>query len=648
MASQRSILGFLIFLGCSGSLILMAEESRWSEKRAWDWYVSVGEIRGCNYLPRTAVNMTEMWQAETFDPTTITEELGWAAQAGYNNVRVYIQFLVWQHDREGFMRYFERFLTIADTHKIRVMPVLFCDCSFSGKEPYLGKQDKPVPGVHNSGWVPSPGLKRVTDRAAWPALEAYVKDIVGSFGQDQRVLIWDLYNEPGNSGMGQKSLPLVEAAFRWARQVRPSQPITVGPWRDFEGTMSQRIFALSDIISFHAYDPPEGVKKKIAICERYRRPIVCTEWLKRQDNNTFTSILPLFGEHHIGGYHWGLVAGKIQTYMPWGSKKGDPIPKLWQHDVMHADGRAYDTKEFELLRQFRFQVYTQGIGTIGDRAELPPLKPLFDYPLRDPSICVVEGTYYLTGTTGYPSWWQTNTGIRMWKSRDLQHWDFLGEVWNIDWDGTWAKQIKEGRRAAWAPEVHYLKGTFWLTYSMNYGGCGLLKSLSGKAEGPYRDVKTNGPLTDQIDASLFQDDDGTVYWVYQNGKIARMKDDMTGLAEKPRVLKPANHHQVGFEGAFLTKHEGRYYLAGAEFNSYPSLRKVYDCMIASARNLYGPYTNRYVALPHAGHNMLFCDTKGRWWSTFFGNDGAAPFRERPAIFRIEFGADGKVSPRLEK
>ena len=351
MASQRSILGFLIFLGCSGSLILMAEESRWSEKRAWDWYVSVGEIRGCNYLPRTAVNMTEMWQAETFDPTTITEELGWAAQAGYNNVRVYIQFLVWQHDREGFMRYFERFLTIADTHKIRVMPVLFCDCSFSGKEPYLGKQDKPVPGVHNSGWVPSPGLKRVTDRAAWPALEAYVKDIVGSFGQDQRVLIWDLYNEPGNSGMGQKSLPLVEAAFRWARQVRPSQPITVGPWRDFEGTMSQRIFALSDIISFHAYDPPEGVKKKIAICERYRRPIVCTEWLKRQDNNTFTSILPLFGEHHIGGYHWGLVAGKTQTYYPWRSQEGAPEPEVWFSDVLREDGTPYRPEEIAAIRR---------------------------------------------------------------------------------------------------------------------------------------------------------------------------------------------------------------------------------------------------------------------------------------------------------
>ena len=181
---------------------------RWSPEKACQWYRSVGVIKGCNYLPRTAVNMTEMWQADTFDPETIDEELGWAEKAGYNSVRVFVQYLVWEDAPDGLKQRIDKFLSIADSHGITTMMILFCDCAFAGKEPYLGKQDDPMPGVHNSGWVPSPGLKRVTDRSICPDFERYVKDIVGTFEQDRRILIWDLYNEPGNSGMGPKSLPL--------------------------------------------------------------------------------------------------------------------------------------------------------------------------------------------------------------------------------------------------------------------------------------------------------------------------------------------------------------------------------------------------------------------------------------------------------
>ena len=187
-------------------------------------------------------------------------------------------------------------------------------------------------------------------------------------------------------------------------------------------------------------------------------------------------------------------------------------------------------------------------------AALPAgLKPLFDFPLRDTCVCLgPDGVYYLTGTTGHPTWWQTNEGIRVWKSKDLKTWEPLGLVWTFAKNATWqkGKAGPDGKpvRAIWAPEIHYFKGTFWLAYCVNYGGTGVLKSTSGKAEGPYVDIKPDGPLTGEIDASLFDDDDGKVYFVWQNGKIARMKDDMTGLAEKPRLLKPANAAQVGFEG----------------------------------------------------------------------------------------------------
>ncbi len=273
--------------------------------------------------------------------------------------------------------------------------------------------------------------------------------------------------------------------------------------------------------------------------------------------------------------------------------------------------------------------------------ELPPIKPLFDFPVRDTSICVGgDGDYYLTGTTGYPTWWKTNDGVRVWRSPDLKRWRLLGLVWKV-YDGTWQKKMRGDRRALWAPEIHFIKGTFWITYCMNFGGCGLLKSTSGKAEGPYVDVHPEGPITDKIDASLFEDDDGKVYFVWQNGLIARMNDEMTDLAEEPRLLQPSNYKHVGFEGAFLKKIDGRYYLICADF-----IRGQYHCMVASSNEIYGPYGPRYLAIPHAGHNMFFQDKQGNWWATFFGNDAQAPFRERPAILRIEFDHQGRVRAKM--
>ncbi|MBN1444177.1 MAG: hypothetical protein JXA90_15810, partial [Planctomycetes bacterium] len=196
--------------------------------------------------------------------------------------------------------------------------------------------------------------KRVADRAVWPELERYVRDIAGRFRDDRRILIWDLYNEPGNSSMGETSLPLAEAAFAWARIESPSQPLTIGVWTGFESRMSRRLAELSDIVSLHAYDRVDGVRAKIEILAKSRRPLVATEFLHRQSGNTLERILPLFAAREIGWYHWGLVAGRTQTYMPWGSRAGDPMPEIWQHDVFRADGRPYAPDELDLVREFSF------------------------------------------------------------------------------------------------------------------------------------------------------------------------------------------------------------------------------------------------------------------------------------------------------
>lgn len=597
------------------------------EEEARQWYDRQPWLMGFNFVPSTAVNDTEMWQAETFDPKTIDRELAWAEGLGYNSCRVFIQYIVWRQDTKGLKERFDQFLSIAEKHKISVMPVLFDDCAFdAGRDPYLGKQDDPVPGTSNARWVPSPGLRLVTDKSAWPELEKYVKDMVGSFGNDNRLVLWDLYNEPGNSGMGNKSLPLVEAAFDWARQAGPSQPLTIGVWGGPK-EISDKQIELSDVISFHFYGNYDGMKNRIADLKKLGRPVLCTEWMARTLGSKYETELPLFKQENVGCYNWGLVNGRTQCQYPWGSPKDAPEPKVWFHDLLRRDGSPKNPDEIAFIRRF-----TDAPGT-------NRLKPLFGFPVRDTSVCVgPDQTYYLTGTTGAPTWWKTNEGIRMWKSKDLKTWEPLGLVWSFEKDITWQKKRGENQ-AIWAPEIHCFNKTFWIAYCVNYQGTGILKSSTGKPEGPYVDIKPDGPLTGEIDASLFRDDDGTVYFVYQDGKITRLKDDMSGLAEEPRLLKPANAGHVGFEGAFLFKANNRYYLSGADF-----IDGRYHCYVASSKDLYGPYGDRYLAVPHGGHNMFFKDMSGQWWSTFFGNDGDAPFREKPGLLRTEFGLDGEPRP----
>ena len=322
---------------------------QWPATKAWAWYSQRPWLVGCNFLPSTAVNDVEMWQKETFDAKTIDRELGWAQELGFSTVRVFLNFVVWREDAAGLKKRFAEFLKIADRHGISVMPILFDDCNFAGRVATAGKQPDPISGVHNSQWVSSPPLAMVTDRSAWLPLEQYVKDMVGAFAQDRRIVVWDLYNEPGN-GMGDKSQALMEAAFAWARQMKPIQPLTTGAWTDFHSPLSRRMMELSDIVSFHGYDPVPEIEAKLKICAAHGRPVLCTEWLVRRNGNTFERLLPLFRDHKIGCWNWGLVAGRTQTYFPWGSPTNAPEPNHWQHDILRADGTPFNAREAQFIK----------------------------------------------------------------------------------------------------------------------------------------------------------------------------------------------------------------------------------------------------------------------------------------------------------
>jgi hypothetical protein len=347
-----------------------AARERWSEQQAKEWYARQPWILGANYIPATAINQLEMWQADTFDPQRIDLELGWAEAIGMNSMRVFLHDLLWRQDAQGLRKRIDTFLGIAARHHIRTLFVLFD--SVWDPSPHLGPQHAPVPGVHNSGWVQSPGATVLSDPTEYPRLEEYVKGVVGAFAGDQRILGWDVWNEPAYSDKvggsyaaleahqkGQRVRALLPKVFAWARAAGATQPLTSGlwgeEWESSTGVPATPLIQLqqSDVISFHSYDKPGIFERKVIALGRYQRPLICTEYMARTEGSTFEGTLPIAKRYHVGAINWGLVQGKTQTIYPWDSwqKPYDHEPAPWFHDIFRTDGRPYDSSETALIRQ---------------------------------------------------------------------------------------------------------------------------------------------------------------------------------------------------------------------------------------------------------------------------------------------------------
>jgi hypothetical protein len=353
--------------GCTGGA---PADQRWPEERAAAWHSAQPWRVGANYVPSNAINQLEMWQPETFDLARIDQELGWAERIGMNTMRVFLHDLPWLADSAGFASRIDAFLDVADRHGIKSMLVLFDSCW--DPFPQAGPQRAPAPGVHNSGWVQSPGVKALADPNEHPRLERYVREVVRAFADDPRVLAWDVWNEPdGISDMGYpgveppNKVELVEAllpkVFAWARASSPRQPLTSGLWRgDWSShaklSKVERIqIEQSDVVSFHNYQGPAELEERIRWLSRYGRPILLTEYMARSNGSTFHGSLPVLKKHKVAAMSWGLVAGKTQTYFPWSSWK-EPMteePSPWFHDVLRDDGSPWDPEEVALFRALR-------------------------------------------------------------------------------------------------------------------------------------------------------------------------------------------------------------------------------------------------------------------------------------------------------
>ena len=340
----------------------------WTKEKSNEWYSKQPWLVGANFLPSTAINQMEMWQAETFDTATISRELKWAASIGMNTMRVFLHDQLHRDNPQGFKKRIEIFLRIANRYNIKPLFVLFDSCW--DPFPHPGKQHEPAPFLHNSGWVQGPGADALKDTTQYPRLKKYVVDIVTSFSKDTRILGWDVWNEPDNTNNSSYGRfepynkvelvhNLLKKVFVWTRLANPSQPITSGVWagnwasddslRPIEKTMIEQ----SDIISFHNYDSGSEFEKRVKWLQRYDRPIICTEYMSRGNGSTFEGSMPVAKKYKVGAINWGLVSGKSQTIFPWDSwqKKYTAEPELWFHDIFRADGTAYKKSETDFIRE---------------------------------------------------------------------------------------------------------------------------------------------------------------------------------------------------------------------------------------------------------------------------------------------------------
>jgi Cellulase (glycosyl hydrolase family 5) len=365
-----TVLFMLFVLSTSQVFCANASEgsnARWSEPKANDWYAKQPWLVGANYIPSNAINELEMFQAATFDPAINDRELGLAESIGMNTARVFLQDQLWEQDPAGFKDRLNTFLGIAAKHHIRPLLVLFDSCWET--TPHLGPQHPPIPGIHNSGWVQSPGKERLINLAYEPKLRSYVVGVVGAFANDDRILGWDIWNEPDNGGGDKKEDVLAKVnrvnellpkVFAWARSAHPTQPLTSGLWAGNwsdpakESATTRIQLQESDVISFHNYDWPEKFIERIKELQAYHRPILCTEYMARGAGSTFDGSLPIAKKYNVAAINWGLVAGKTQTYLPWDSWQRPYVllqPTIWFHEVFRNDGTPYRDHEVMLIRE---------------------------------------------------------------------------------------------------------------------------------------------------------------------------------------------------------------------------------------------------------------------------------------------------------
>ncbi len=349
--------------------------ARWDEKRAYEYMQRFGEVKGCNYVPSDGSSILRSPNEELID-----RELGWARETvGLNSVRVWVNLADYQINREEVYTNFEKFVKACENNGIKVLPVLSIqEVLDPNYNPHAPGADQPVmdfhPSVHGGGlrypgrlhWPccepegSIPGKAMAAFAQTKPAMKDFIQSFLNRYAKDERIILWDLYNEAPKAAR-----PLVEMIFQWAREVNPSQPLSVC-WQGHD---------LSDVITFHTYARPgfETANRnspgwdfltEVDWARAWGRPMLCTEWMARPFGNTIQAILPFWERYHVGWYVWGLCAvGPAQYQFPWGWPMGSPPPEKWFHCLLYPDGTPYSAEEILLIRDFRYKDLPEQLRT---------------------------------------------------------------------------------------------------------------------------------------------------------------------------------------------------------------------------------------------------------------------------------------------
>lgn len=351
---------------------------RWSKERIWEWYNSRPWFRGCNYMSADCANRVDQWQELGFEERfkTTEEELKLMQETGFNTVRLIPEYVVWKEEHDGFMERFERYISLCAKYGISCMIVLANDCmppkTELWKKPYVGEQTYDW-GYHGGKKHSQHGMHEgpaphfyLDDADTREDYFDFVRELVTTYKNDERICVWDVYNEPGNSKRKDITLPNLKKMFEIVREIDPIQPLTAGlfmmrsdesiPLCEIEQFSAEN----SDIITYHFYRDYNAHVQVIKRLKKFGRPLMNTEWLGRCLHNDIFDLFPLFYLEKIGCYNWGFVAGKYQTYEPWeatwqkyalGKETNVDFTK-WFHDLYRPNHRPYDPKEIAVIKRF--------------------------------------------------------------------------------------------------------------------------------------------------------------------------------------------------------------------------------------------------------------------------------------------------------
>ena len=350
-------------------------KERWSSKQAQEWYSKQGWLRGCNFIGSDCTNRLDMWQSYKSEEKLLTaeKELALCEKIGFNTVRLWANFDVYYKEADAFMDILEKYITLCDKYHQKVMMVLAYEEDLPRGDVFIAKEmgEQAYALGEHQGRIPLSKEEEAKTPKHYMEYDELkdlfikmVKDIVSKYCNDERILCWNIYNEPGIA-INERSIPILNTLFEVVRSYDPIQPLCADVWRGLDNGKikskeEQLAFDLSDIISFHSYLPYEHFVEELSYWNKCERPVFLTEWLHRINHNNIFEIYPLLFLNNIANYCWGFVVGKTQTNEPWpymwyeyeqGIITDFDFTK-WQHDLFRPNLRPYDPKEIKLITKF--------------------------------------------------------------------------------------------------------------------------------------------------------------------------------------------------------------------------------------------------------------------------------------------------------